>query len=286
MNKPPANVKGDRIRAADGVKVDAVVVPAGMQAGGLVNLEGAEGEGQSQAQGLMEQSRHRSHALLSAAQQEAADLLAEAQQQAALLLAEARQEAEALRGGLEKQVRSELESEYSKRFKAAASALEAAGKELCKRQCEYLERIEQPALSLVLAIARHLIRAEWKQDSSALARMVGAALRQLQPEDVALLYLSPETYAAVSEGAGLSSALSENGVRIGQIRLEADPALSAGQFALSSGNVAVNFDLDNALAEMAAHLRLAASGQLGGAPDGESAPLEADAEVGLSRVEA
>jgi flagellar biosynthesis/type III secretory pathway protein FliH len=210
---------------------------------------------QSAAEAIVAQAQDEAETILAGARAEAERLQEAARERSATETAAARAELAAQRAALAREVRAELETEYRQRYLAAVSALEGAAAELREKQEAYLRQIEQPALELVLAIARQLLGDELSQSPAFIARLIAQAFSLLKPQQVASAAVHPATFERLLADDLFASALAAAGVQPQRVELEIDELLDPDQFVLRVAGVSVEYDLGAGLAEMAAHLR-------------------------------
>jgi flagellar biosynthesis/type III secretory pathway protein FliH len=247
-------VKSGQALPGGGVTVGAAAGPAPP---GLVAPELHSG-GASQAAALIGQSRERAQAALEDAESAAARILEGARQEAARLIEAAQAELAQERASLESRVRGEIEAEYRVRFNAAVEAFGLAARQLAQRSESALAQLEESALELVLAIARRLLMCEWEAGPEALARVVAQALSSRQSRELASLALSPEALGALGGAEALAEALRAQGLPPERLRLAEDPRLHRSELRLELPNSVLEFDLEQALAEVEALARRAA----------------------------
>lgn len=264
-------VKSGQALPGGGVTLGAATAPASP---GLVAPE-LHGGGPSQAAALIGQSRERAQAALEDAEGTASRIIEAARQEAARLIESAQAGLELERSALEGRVRGEIEAAYRARFSAATEAFASAARQLAQRSDAALAALEEPALELVLAIARRLVQCEWERGPEALARIVAQALQSRQSRALASLALSPETLSALGGAEALAGALKEQGLPPGRIRLSEDPLIERSGLRLELPSSLLEFDLERALAEVEALVRRAVL-----SPDGDNPSAEADALAG------
>lgn len=211
-------------------------------------------EAKSQAQEILDLASAQANRIISAAEDEGSQILADAQEQAAALIQSTTTELDAKRAEMERSLHQQLSAQYSQRYLAAVTALEAAAQDLRAKQEEYLEQIEQPAFQLVLAIAKQLIGGELNRAPELLGAMVAQAFHLLKPEQVALVAVHPQTFECLAMDEMLNSALNQAGIKPERVELEIDETLRPDQFSLRLGGMRLDYDLSAAIAEMIEHL--------------------------------
>ncbi|MCH7472490.1 hypothetical protein IIA79_06010 [bacterium] len=164
------------------------------------------------------------------------------------------------RESIKQEIRAELEKEMCARFQDALSALEGAAADLRQRQEQYLGAIEEPALRLVMAVARQLISAELRQSPSVVAHSIAQAFNLLKPRQVASAAVHPQTLCLLREDNMLASSLAQAGINPDLVELIADDSLKPDQFSVRLNGSSVDFDLDSAIEEMTKHLLGRAAG--------------------------
>ena len=147
-----------------------------------------------------------------------------------------------------------MEKQYLERYGAALRALETAGAELRTRQDDYLKDIEQPAFSLVLAVARQVLGAELARPQAYVGPLIARAFSLLKPEQVVVVALHPATFNAVTSDPTLLSALPAAGISVKRVELTIDESLKPDQFSARINGVSIDFDLSASLAKVLAHL--------------------------------
>lgn len=213
-------------------------------------------EAKSQAQQIVDLALGQAHQTLSTAQAQARQTISDAQAQAAALIQSTQEELDAKREALEDSVRQQLCTEYSERYVAAVTALEAAASELYAKQAEYLGQIEQPAFQLVLAIARQLIGGELSRAPEFIGAMIAQAFHLLKPEQVAVVSVNPQTFQLLVVDEMLNVALSQAGIMSERVELAIDETLVPGQFSMRINGMHLDYDLQAAIDQMIEHLEL------------------------------
>jgi cell division septum initiation protein DivIVA len=249
-------MKSGRTRPGSGITLGAAPPPEAQSAvpAGLVD-PGLHAGSAPQAQILLGQSRAKAQALIDEAEAQAGRTLEAARSEAARIIAEAQQAMDVERQGLEQRVRAEIEPACEERLKASTEAFAAAARQMNARAGEYLESLREPALELILAISRRLVRAQWESGVEALGRLSADALTSRQSRELARLEVSPQVLAQLGDRGALDAALLGEGIAPERIVLSADPALSASQFRLRLATSLVEFDLERALRELESLVR-------------------------------
>jgi hypothetical protein len=206
------------------------------------------------AERILAEARAQRESILAGLQTEAKQARESMEQELATLQQAAELELVEQRAQLVESLRAELDAQYRQRYGAALTQLEQAAAQLAQRQAEYVKEIEQPALELVLAIARQLLAGELAHSPQALARLIAEALALLQPQQSASLLLSPQTLELLTADGLLGAVLAERGMSLERVALEPSPALRDDQFELRAGASRISFDLTAKAAELAEQL--------------------------------
>jgi len=177
---------------------------------------------------------------------------------------------ETQRESLERETRTRLEQEYRERYQQAIVSLEKSAADLQAKREEYLAQIEEPAMQLVLAIARRLLGAELSRSPRFVAELIGAAFHLLKPEGMVHVELHPATFHLLSEDTLLVNSLRESGINPDLVELAIDETLKPDAFRARVGGMSVDYDLDTVIDELVNHVEeRAATEQAEGSGDGE-----------------
>ena len=258
------------VKKGEAAQGESIVVEARMPAAGsretlgerddLLGAEeelgspGGESLALSEAEEIVASAESRAKEIIAAARAEAERVLAQAKADADAQRARTGSEIEARRESLERDVRAQVQGQYSGRYAEAVGALENAASDLRRRQEEYLASIERPAYELVLAIARQLLLAEPGRSPALIAGLIAHAFHLLKPEQVLMVHVSPTVFERLTTDELLASALTGAGIRWDKVDLEFDENLRNDQFIAEVNGASVSFDLESALARMADHL--------------------------------
>jgi flagellar biosynthesis/type III secretory pathway protein FliH len=210
---------------------------------------------------ILAEARAHRESLLNSAAEEAQAAKAQMERELAAMQEAAELELAEQRVALVDGLRREIEQEFSGRYGAALEQLERAAGALAEQQARYVAEIEQPALQLVLCIARQLLGGELSRSPEFLARLIGDALTQLRPQPAAQVSLNPATLELLLRDELLASVLRTRGINLDQVELQAASNLRPDQFELHAGMALISFDLQQKAAELTAALEeRAASG--------------------------
>lgn len=178
-------------------------------------------------------------------------------------------ELETQRETIEREIRQRLEAEYRERYLAAVSALEKAAADLRANHTQYLESIEEPALKLVLAVARQLLGQEISQSPEAIAKLIVRAVGLLKPEHVVTVYLHADSHQRLANDSVLAEALRQSGIRTQLVELAVDDALMPDQFSARIEGTSIDYNMSAAVDELAQQLAEQARQQDGGTDNEE-----------------
>lgn len=215
----------------------------------------------SEAERIVDEAEQMAQEIAAEARAEAITLKEQAEGEVSSLRELASSELAAKRENLEAETRSQLEAEYRERYQQAVVSLEQAAIELREKQAEYLAAIEQPALKLVVAIAQQLMGTELSRSPETIAAMVARACELLKPEQVAAVTVCPAAHSALTEDAVLQGALREVGVSPERVELVADEALAPGKFSVCVNGMSIDYDIQQAVAEVIEQLESRAKAQ-------------------------
>lgn len=153
---------------------------------------------------------------------EAARVIAEAKSQAAQIKAQAKKEGQQ---AAVKEVQAAFQAQLDQQLAGVLAALGEAARQISESRQAWQQHWERHAVELAAAIAERICRrelsrapaisAEWVREALALAAGSGAVVVRVSPEDQQAL--APQVEAIASRLGG-----------IGQMRIVADPAVSAG----------------------------------------------------------
>jgi flagellar biosynthesis/type III secretory pathway protein FliH len=215
----------------------------------------------SEAERIVDEAEQMAQEIAAEARAEAITLKEQAEGEVSSLRELASSELAVKREKLEAETRSQLEAEYRERYQHAVVSLEQAAKELREKQAQYLADIEQPALKLVVAIAQQLMGIELSNNPETIAVMVARACELLKPEQVATVTVCPAAHTALTEDALLQGALRESGVSPERVELVASEALAPGKFVVRVNGMSIDYDIQQAVAEVIEQLESRAQAQ-------------------------
>jgi flagellar biosynthesis/type III secretory pathway protein FliH len=265
----------DRILKGEQAKKGDKVIVAARQLTGRMSNSAVESKPENPGQEpeisaddyLLPSDRARSEAerIVADAEQMAQDIAAQAESEASRKREEIESEIEQLidsttreletqRESIERETRQRIEAEYRERFQAALTALERAAAELRDKREQYLTEIEQPALRLVLEVARQLLSREISRAPEFIAELIVQALAILKPEQLVTVKLHPETYQLLTNDDLLVDILRTSGFSPKQIALAVDETLAPAQFRASVDGTAVEYDMAAALSQLIGQL--------------------------------
>jgi len=249
-------LKRERTRKGDEFTVAAQQVAPAELNGDVgppaAQLEGEAGSGENpdQAEQLLVKAEQQAQSIAGRAEADAQKLRRQADEEARQLREAAAAELAQKRRVMEGEIRRELETQYGERYSAAVTALEAAAADLRQRQEQYLDQIEQPALNLVLAIARQLLGAELSRSPEFVAGLIARAFQLMKPQQVVHVALDVETHRRLEEDELLTGTLRRAGIKSELVEIKADEALAPGQFTAEVAGMSVDYDLDEVIAEL------------------------------------
>jgi len=212
-----------------------------------------------------DRARSEAERIVADAEQMAQDIAAQAESEASRKREEIESEIEQLidsttreletqRESIERETHQRVEAEYRERFQAALTALERAAAELRDKREQYLAEIEQPALRLVLEVARQLLSREISRSPEFIAELIVQALAILKPEQLVTVKLHPETYQLLTSDDLLVDILRTSGFSPKQVALAVDESLAPAQFCASIDGTAVEYDMAAALSQLIGQL--------------------------------
>jgi flagellar assembly protein FliH len=179
----------------------------------------------------------RAAVIMSEAQESAGQKVAEAARQVDEMLSKAAEGALAVtRHAREEGFQTGRQAGYEEGLAAARAEAESIRAGALAQREELLAQARHEVLSLALAIAHHILKAEVTLRPEALLPMVEAALAQMRGEENPTVRLGPQAHAAIEKEYGrLLQALP--GART--VQVEADEALKEGDFVVqgSSGYI-------------------------------------------------
>ena len=253
-------LKRERTKKGDEFMVAAQQVASTELSGDVgsltAQLEGEAGlpEDPDQAEQLLVKAEQQAQSIAGRAEEEAQQLRRQADEETRQLREAAAAELAQKRRVMEGEIRRELETQYGERYSAAVTALEAAAADLRERQEQYLAQIEQPALSLVLAIGRQLLGAELSRSPEFIAGLIARAFQLMKPQQVVYVALDAEIHRRLEEDELLTGALRRAGIKPELVAITADEALAPGQFTAEVGGMSVDYNLDEVITELTAQI--------------------------------
>lgn len=138
--------------------------------------------------------------------------------------------------------REEALREAAARLEPTVRALQRAAAELAGQRVSWLRAQRGLVVELALSLAERIVGESLAADPERIGRRVASVLEASEPNEPAVVTLSPQDHAAVAGLPGMTPAG-------GALTLVADPSLAAGDVSVSQGATTIDARISTLLAE-------------------------------------
>jgi flagellar biosynthesis/type III secretory pathway protein FliH len=187
-------------------------------------------------------------------------MIAAANEQSVEIVREARKQSEEMKQQARKEgytagqaeVKEALRREMAAQMAPLLSALETMRKDLAPAKERYLNNLVDPAMNILLELARRLF---WDDQATPerLARLAAAAFAMMKEPPSLELLLNPED-ARLADGPEFKDALAASGVAVERITVTPDPAVKRGAAIARYHDANLVFSPDELIARLRANL--------------------------------